>query len=380
MPPEKITADDLIEIPTDEIALGVDADGLPKTIPGGKVAAAEAEESEEAGDKKETARLTAIQTERDELRSERDRLAAEAAAEKAARLAAVQERDTLGSRLEKVTGQGVEAHRAAVRERYQRTLTEAEHVKSGIAQAKSMLEQARADLRAAHAAGDGDRITDLTDHLAAVRGHLNQLEASAPSVESYVSQYKAEYEHTERAIAEAEQTRAKAPEPEKKQQSIDDWIAASPTATQGWLGKNKSLLQDQKGFDKVNTFARLYALDHGDHALNTKAFAEALEAKFNPKAKDDEDVTVATDDDDTEAEVEAPKPKKRVTAAAPVSRGNTFSSSNMNARAVKLPPKLAAFVKASGLDPTQYALSAVADIKAGKLPKNFLDPDYDHQF
>ena len=55
-----------------------------------------------------------------------------------------------------------------------------------------------------------------------------------------------------------------------------------------------------------------------------------------------------------------------------------FSSRNPNAAQVKLPPKLAAFVKASGLNPTEFALGAVADIKAGKLPKDYLDPDYDH--
>ena len=67
-------------------------------------------------------------------------------------------------------------------------------------------------------------------------------------------------------------------------------------------------------------------------------------------------------------------------SSAPVSRGgNHFSSRNLDARSVKLPPALAKFVKDSGLDPTQYALGAVEDIKAGKLPKNFLDPDYDHR-
>ena len=57
-----------------------------------------------------------------------------------------------------------------------------------------------------------------------------------------------------------------------------------------------------------------------------------------------------------------------------------FSSRNINAEKVKLPPKLAAFVRSAGLDPTQYALEAVAAIKAGNLPKNFLDPDYEHNF
>ena len=33
-----------------------------------------------------------------------------------------------------------------------------------------------------------------------------------------------------------------------------------------------------------------------------------------------------------------------------------------------------------GLDPVKYALQAVEDIKAGRLDKRFLDPDYPHDF
>ena len=77
-----------------------------------------------------------------------------------------------------------------------------------------------------------------------------------------------------------------------------------------------------------------------------------------------------------EGEVE--RPRSRV-AAAPVSRGGNqfFSSRNMNASQVKLPSDLANFVKQAGLNPTEYALGIVAEIKAGKLPKQWLDPDYD---
>ncbi len=371
--------DDLIAV--DEMELGVDDDGMPKTVPGKRVAKAEAEVDEEAGDKKEAARLSAIQRERDELREERDRLAADAA-DKAARLASVaRERDTLGSRLEKVTGQGVEAHRAAVRERYQRALAEQDHVKSGIGQAKSMLEQARADLRAAHAAGDADRITDLTDHLSAVRAHLNQLETNSPNVESYVNQYKHEYETTEHAIAEMARAPREEPKPEpEKKQSLDEWIAASPAVTHSWLRDNKTLLADPKGFQKVNLFAREYQIDHGDHAINTKAFTKALEAKFNPQEEEDEEPPMRQEEPEEDEVVAAPKPKKKVTAAAPVSRNAPFSSRNLNAKDGKLPPRLAATVKAAGMDATSYFRESVKLIKEGKLPANFLDDDYPHQY
>ena len=66
-------------------------------------------------------------------------------------------------------------------------------------------------------------------------------------------------------------------------------------------------------------------------------------------------------------------------AAAPVSRGtNLFSSTNLSAKAGKLPPKLAQQVRDMGLDPVKYFHQAVEDIHAGKLPKNFLDSDYPH--
>ena len=322
---------DLISIPIDEIALEIDDTGMPKAVPGSKPATGPTIEStgepEPKAKAKPDPRLSALEQERDTFKAERDRLAAQAAAERAARQEALAERDTLGSRLEKVTGQGIEAHRTAVRERYQRTLTEAEHVKSGITQAKSMLDQARADLRAAHTAGDADRIADLTEHIGRVAGQLTQLEASAPTVESYVNQYKTEYENTERTIAEAEQKRTKAEaEPQPKTQTIEEWIAASPAETQPFLNKNKDLLRDPVGYDKVNTFAKLYALDHGSHALHSKAFAEALEAKFNPKPKVEIEEEEAEDvaDADTQETQEEPKPAARKsTPAAPVSRNAT---------------------------------------------------------
>lgn len=87
------------------------------------------------------------------------------------------------------------------------------------------------------------------------------------------------------------------------------------------------------------------------------------------------------------AEEPAPKPtvtpaqRARVAAAAPVSRsGDVFSSRNPNAAKVKLPPKVAEFVRVSGLDPTKYAAEVVAQIKSGKLPKDWLDPDFPHDF
>ncbi len=124
-------------------------------------------------------------------------------------------------------------------------------------------------------------------------------------------------------------------------------------------GKHKELMD----------WANAWAADYGQGTIHSPQFLEALDEKFG-----------SAEDDVAEEKVTA-KPKSKVTAAAPVSRrGSTFSSSNMDAKSVKLPPKLAAFVKSSGLDPTQYALGAVADIKAGRLPKDFLDPDYDHQF
>ena len=128
-------------------------------------------------------------------------------------------------------------------------------------------------------------------------------------------------------------------------------------------------------------FADEYAEDHGQGALKSADFVAALNAKFFPDETGNEEVETRRERAAPEPVEETPKPQRstRSTTAAPVSRGNQFfSSKNPNASQVKLPPRLAAFVKSAGLNPTEYALSAVADIKAGRLPKDYLDPDYDH--
>ena len=123
-------------------------------------------------------------------------------------------------------------------------------------------------------------------------------------------------------------------------------------------------------------FADDYVEDHGKDALRSQAFLDALNDWFVPKRErenDDVEMPAARD------RAPEPAPQRRTQAAAPVSRGsNMFSSRNLDASQVRLPPRLAAFVKSAGLNPTEYAKSAVADIKAGRLPKDFLDPDYNH--
>src|SRR5262249_19969660 len=122
---------------------------------------------------------------------------------------------------------------------------------------------------------------------------------------------------------------------------------------------------------KLSRFVDEYLEDHDDkrEALNSPDFVKALNEKFFPE-----------EHDMAESETEPEKPKAKTTPAAPVrgSASNVFSSTNMTAAAVRLPPKLKALVEGMGLDVKQYALQAVEDIKSGKLPKNFLDPDYPH--
>lgn len=324
---------DLIEIPIDEIALEIDETGMPKAVPGAKTATGRPIESEGEPQTQRTKpdpRLAALEKERDEAKAERDRHAREAATERSRATAAEEASARKDEALSKRTGEAVGAHRARVASDYQRVAREHETVVSGISQANSMLAQAERDLEAAHTAGDAARIASLTAHVGKITGQLTQLEALKPNVESYLNEAKQTYEDTERQVAEASRKKADpAPEPEAKgpknwndfvDNYSDDWIDRSPRATQSWLRDNKeALLKDSKTFAKLDLFAREYALDHGESALDSKDFVAALDAKFIPKPKVEVEEEESDVTDDNQEVAEKPQAKKSM-AAAPVSR------------------------------------------------------------
>ena len=323
------TADDLIEIPSDEIQLGHDADGMPKVVAGEATATGAPIESE-ADDRLET-----LQKERDELARDKDRFAAEAATERAARTAAEERAAKTGADLDTRTQQAVRAHVRSVTAEHQQVAAEHQQITSAISSHQQLADAAERELQAAMTEGDHAKAAKAQRELSRAEATLLALEQGRYGIEARVAETKRTLEDTERRIREGE------PAPERKQDAQPktveplsaEWIAGSPKATQPWLTTHKAkLANDPRLLKRVMNFAEGYALEKGDpNALDNPSFVRALDEKFFPK---DEDMHVS--DDNEEEVAETPKPKAKKVAAAPVSRGGAvFSSNNMDAKAVR---------------------------------------------
>lgn len=353
----------VIEIPSDAITIGHDPDGLPKTV------AVEPPAREELGPvveaKDNTAELEALRREREDLARERDAKAAEAAehakqlaTERAARLAAEEQSG-------KSTEFGWRAHWAKVN-------AEAESIASGLGTTKEMLATAERELQAASEAGEHSRFAEITTRIGRLSNTLGELErgqrAAAAEIEDAKQRYAA-YAETQKTPIKKDPEPEVKKEPEPKQLSPEEWMRQFPRKTQGWLRDHKDYALGGAKHGDLVKFANEWIEDYGAHTLHSPQFLEHMNQHFNPSEGDemaDEPVR------------EAPKTKAKAVPAAPVSRGGQyFSSRNPNAQKIQLPPDVAAFVKASGLDATKYALQVHEDIRKGLLPKEWLDPDFD---
>lgn len=360
----KIDDDGIIQIPDDSITVGNDPDGLPKTVaaePATKKVAAPATE------KREPDRLAILEREKsDALR------AADEARQQAAQAAEIARAEAARrAEAEKVAGTRTEQ---AMRAHWAKINADHQQIVGAMASAEQMAEAAQREHAQALEAGDHARAASAQRALAKAEATLSQLSTGKTAAEDQIAETRRLYE--EHAARRTEEARAPAPqsEPQRQQPTPETWIEntkhviGDQNAT--WLRENRQFVEDAKLNKKFLRFAEEFAEDHGQHALKSEAFKEALDAKFFPDKVRDDEIEVA--------ETRTEKPRTRVQPAAPVQRGSHFSSRNMSAGTVKLPAALAAKVKQMGLDPVKYALSAVADIKAGKLPKDFLDPEYDH--
>lgn len=368
--------DFIVDIPTDAIDIGgnKDAAAAPAKAPkeenpgkpsGVRVSALAKQDTGKA----EADRIAALQRDLDQ---ERERAAAAEAAALAAHDARVKAEGTASKRTE----EAMRAHWAKIH-------SEHSQITGAIAQTQSEADIAQKELIAATEAGDAQRAASAQRAIAKAEAALLQLENGRIAAESEIAHTKRIYEGYQPAKIDAEPPPRTEP---KRAPTPDEWIDSTRSAIgdegANWLRTNKEFATDPKLNRKLLRFADDYADDHGREALKSPEFIAALNEKFFPSSGEDEGEVVEDRRAKERAEVEeAPKPQRqtRTAPAAPVSRGNNFfSSRNPNATQVRLPPRLAAFVKASGLNPTEYALSAVAEIKAGRLPKDYLDPDYDH--
>lgn len=279
---------------------------------------------------------------------------------------------------------------ALVRERqamgahWEKLHSDKSQIETGIAAAQERERSAVERYTAAREAGDIKAEAEALKMLSESQSTIAQLEQGKIAIDGRISETQRLFEEHARARQKAEedtqrerQERERQPPRQEAPPSPDEWIdkqakAVLGTAGADWLKAHKEFAADPKMNRKFLRFADDYADDHGRDALKSREFLAALNEKFFPDQ-----------DEEVDQEEREPEPvreeRPRTKAAAPVQRRDQFfSSRNMNASQVRLPPKLAAFVKGAGLDPTQFALEAVQEIKAGKLPKNYLDPDYDH--
>ena len=367
------TDDELIvDIPNDAIDIGDKKDG-------GAVVAKVADEPMPG---KATGVRASALAKGDPVKAENDRIAAlernleaersRAAAAEAAAIAAHESRIKAESTASERTEQAMRSHWAKINSDFSQ-------IAGAIAQTQSEADIAQKEMIAAHEAGDMARVATAQRAMSKAEAALVQLESGRIAAEEEIARTKRVYEsYTPTKPEPAPKVEPRAPTP-------DEWIDSTRSALgdegADWLRQNKQFATDPKMNRKLLRFADEYAEDHGQGALKSADFVAALNAKFFPDETGNEEIETRRERAAPDPVEEAPKPQRstRTTTAAPVSRGNQFfSSKNPNASQVKLPPRLAAFVKSAGLNPTEYALSAVADIKAGRLPKDYLDPDYDH--
>lgn len=382
MPPE-LDEDLVIEIPDDTVKLpGAEADAAPAAKP----AAAREEKPDPAAErgwraskiardpehKGDADRLKELQRERDE--------AARRAEENEARARAMEEAARTAS------AEAAEAsQRAALREQqamaahYRRLEADKAQLDQAISAAQMQAQAAEAALERAAEMGDAKAQAQAQRALARAESDLAQLENGRHAAEREIESTRSVFEDHMRRQQAQQEAKAKEPvRPEPRQpqqpaqpQTVDGWIdtaARQALGDQGaaFLKANKHLVEDQKLNKRFLRFADYYAEKHGQSALKSDDFLDAVAAEF--------DLAPAE-----EIEEKPKAPPRRTASAAPVHRSTGhFSSRNLNASTVKLPPALAQHVKSMGLDPAKYALETVNLIKNGKLPKNYLDPDYDH--
>jgi hypothetical protein len=366
------TEDLVVEIPPDSMTVEIGPDGVPKTVPTSEVNREARARERDADPEVKTLRQRLADAE-----NERQRMAEAATAEREGRLRAEKAADTN-------TDYAIKAHRHAVTEAYERANADYGQIASAIETLTQMRAMAKDHLRRANEddnltpADRATRIAEATDQLTAINSRMETLETGKRGAEGRVGEAKHAWEETERrlqALRDAPPPKREQPQP--KIPTTDEFIHTAPPAVQEWLREHREYAthnSDEQGL--LNAFANKWVIQHKRDvkSLDTPEFREALDREFFGD-------NMAPEDPPPRRQAPAERTERPRPSAAPVARGGEFySSNNPQAGKIRLPPKLAAQVRANGLDPTKYALECVDLIKKGELPKNFLDPDYPHDY
>jgi hypothetical protein len=398
-----MTIDDTaIDVAIDDIALGHDADGLPKTVPAGKTAdPGKTQAAKDAGGKRKAEPRQPTLAELEAARRDRDASARAAVAAQADADASRTRADAEAKARGEAEGALLKTRGQALNEYYSRVSSEFSQITGAISATQALASSAEAALQAAMAdeqATPQDRATRVAKaqrELSRAEAELVQLEAGKPAAERAVQEakwYLQEEDRANTALADARSKAAAAADadadgagkpagakPAGQAKTPEQWIdgirSTVGAKVADWLSDHKEYVTDPKLNAKVIAFAQHAAVVE-EAQLNSDEFIEQLNAKFFPDADEDGD---GGGDGHQVEEVREQVPKRQASAtpAAPVSRSaGYFSSRNPNAAKIKLSPVLANLAREMGMTPEEYAISARKQILDGKLPKNFLDGDY----
>lgn len=365
---------DLIEIPADLLTSGTDTDGTPITVATDKAKGGAVETEEKPAKKLVTlAELEAQQAIAAEERRLREAAVAEAKAEREGKAEAEKRASTS-------QGHAINAHLHKTYSDYARTHGEVQQLDSAIASTEALAASQEKEYVAAAEAGDHARMARLQREIAKLEAERLALETGKRGAEAALNEAKYHYDTASAAYGQTD-TKKEEAKPEvktvetAKPQTLEAWIDNAPAATQPFLKRHKEFAGkiasgNSREAKQMAAFVAEWMVDHDD--INSPDFVKAAEEKFFPEEVEE---TVA---EEPEVKIVAEKPKAKAVAAAPVSRGGgVFSSTNPNASKVRLPADVVQFCKQSGLNPQLYAEGVIEDIKAGRKPKEWLDPGYD---
>lgn len=308
-----------LSIPADEISLGFDKDGLPRSEPVEPKAVEEKKPDDPpriTQDDLDSARWQA-----DQIAKERDKLAKEVQTAREAHGATERE---LGTR----TSQAIRAHMHAVSSEHQQFVNALSAVKLEAETAKRELQMAMAD-EGIDGAERGRRVADAQERMSLAAADMRTLEQAKIGAEQRLEEAKRTVEKlAPDGSPPARQEAKREVEPEIKQ-TPDQWIGQFPPPTQRWLNEHKDYVTDLKLNRKLIRFADEFMDDFGEKNLHTSQFIEALNGKFFPKpAKETE--TVSKEEDGVEVETEAAPQRRQSAPAAPVRGSNSHGGKPSN--------------------------------------------------
>lgn len=330
--------EDLVEILVDDVQLGHDADGLPRSEPTEKKVEAKAPPKEPVKPAIDvegyTRQIEEHKRAAEDLRQARAKDQADhqarVDAEKAARVAA-EER----------------AHKSddiSLRVHWEKIHGDKQRIESGISAEEARAAAAEQEYARAMEAGEHGKAATAQRVMARSEAVILELQKVQYGVEEQIEQAKRTFTAAAKEPPARKEEAKPAKEEQPKPQSPEDWIAGVRSSVGSkvadWLDANREFVTNGKLNDKVIKYATAWAALE-EKPLNSDEFIADLNAKFLPKPKKpaepetkDEEAEMAEEVQEEPA-VEVEKPRKSA-PAAPVSRAASPSKASGSGGAIRL--------------------------------------------